>query len=150
MVQRRVSYDDHFVNDDHLVEVTNVWRNFISDTFFMTFKMKWFSAELHTTDILWTTTLLWKLLTYDVTSFQIHFHEGVVLGSLGTSLDPHSWTTGYSATNYKRIMTIIIQFFIIYMPNQHVQGQLQEQRSVGTVNYSTCIQKREDKTRRPV
>jgi hypothetical protein len=33
--QRRISYDGHFANDDHLVEVTNVWRNFISDTFFM-------------------------------------------------------------------------------------------------------------------
>jgi hypothetical protein len=32
--QRRDSYDCHFVNADHLVEVTNVWRNFISDTFF--------------------------------------------------------------------------------------------------------------------
>jgi hypothetical protein len=71
-----------------------------------------------------------------------------VLGSLGTSLDPHSWTTGYPATNYTSIITIIIHFFIIYMPSQQVQGQLQEQRSVSTVNYSTDTQKRKDKSHR--
>jgi hypothetical protein len=34
------------------------------------------------------------------------------------------------------IIIIIIQFFIIYVPTQQPQGQLQIQHSVGTGNYS--------------
>jgi hypothetical protein len=33
------------------------------------------------------------------------------------------------------IIIIIIQFFIIYVPSQHLQGQLQTQHSAGTSNY---------------
>jgi cell division protein FtsL len=33
------------------------------------------------------------------------------------------------------IIIIIIQFFIIYVPSQQLQGQLQTQDSVDTVNY---------------
>jgi hypothetical protein len=33
------------------------------------------------------------------------------------------------------IIIIIIQFFIIYVPSQQPQGQLQTQHSVGTSNY---------------
>jgi hypothetical protein len=35
------------------------------------------------------------------------------------------------------IIIIIIQFFIIYMPSQQLQGQLQTQHSVDTSNYIT-------------
>jgi hypothetical protein len=33
------------------------------------------------------------------------------------------------------IIIIIIQFFIIYVPSQQLQGQLQTQHSVDTVNH---------------
>jgi hypothetical protein len=33
------------------------------------------------------------------------------------------------------IIIIIIQFFIIYVPSQQLQGQLQTQHSVDTSNY---------------